>query len=216
MSEAPARPRVALTFDDGPGAWTSEILDTLAAHQARATFFLVGGVAAEKRGLVERIAAEGHEIGNHTWSHPRLASDCDDARVYDELARTNDLLADLAGTRPVRFRAPRYDVDDRVLAVAHRLGLAHTHGDVTPPDWDPRCAPVFIATMILQLVRDGAVIGLHDAVTPFTSDARLTQRATATAVARVVPELVQRGYAFATASELVASPAIEPDRDLPR
>src|ERR1035438_9068452 len=72
---APSRPiELALTFDDGPNpAWTPRLLDILATHQVRATFFLVGSYAQAEPALVRRIAAAGHLIGNHSWSHPNLA-----------------------------------------------------------------------------------------------------------------------------------------------
>ncbi len=97
---------VALTFDDGPSQWTAPILAVLAEHGARATFFVVGQTAAANDELLQRIVAEGHEVGNHTWSHPSLTRDCDDARVHDELARTNELLAE-------RLGAPRGDSGSR-------------------------------------------------------------------------------------------------------
>src|SRR5579863_8843095 len=73
---APARPgELALTFDDGPNpAWTPKLLDILALHDVRATFFQLGGFAQAEPDLVRRIAAAGHLIANHTWSHPYLSS----------------------------------------------------------------------------------------------------------------------------------------------
>ena len=158
--------RVALTFDDGPAQWTSDVLDILAAHRAHATFFVIGSLVEDRTDLVCRMVAEGHEVGNHSWSHPRLASSCDDDQVRDELALTSDLIAALCGVPPTRFRAPQYDVDARVMKIAARLGLRHTHGDVTPPDWDPRCTARFITAFVLQQARPGTVIGLHDGVPP--------------------------------------------------
>lgn len=199
--------QVALTFDDGPSDWSEAILDTLAAHHARATFFVIGSCAEQRPDVLRRIAGEGHEIGSHTWSHPWLARDCDDDRVREELERTNNLLGELLGRSPQRFRAPHYDVDERVTAVAERLGLAHTHGNIAPPDWDPRSTAAFIATFVLQQVRPGAIVGLHDGAPPNGSEAGTSRQPTVDAVAIIVPRLRERGFACVTASELLGAAA---------
>src|SRR5580692_11309137 len=87
---APPRPgELALTFDDGPNPeWTPRLLDILAAHEVRATFFVVGQYAHTEPALVRRIAAAGHLIGNHSWTHPNLAL-TPAAKVHDELKRTS-------------------------------------------------------------------------------------------------------------------------------
>ncbi len=148
------------------------------------------------------MVAGGHEVGNHTWSHPRLARECDATQVHDELARTNDVLVEILGFPPVRFRAPRYDVDDRVKAIAARLGLKHTRGDVTPPDYGESSTAGFIATFVLQQVRPGAVVGLHDGVPPHKIGSGASRQATVDAVRMIVPRLKDRGFELVTASEL--------------
>jgi peptidoglycan/xylan/chitin deacetylase (PgdA/CDA1 family) len=195
--------RVALTFDDGPGEWTYPILDVLAEHGAHATFFVIGSLVESHPEIVRRILDEGHELGNHTWSHPWLARDCDDERVRDELERTNHVLADVVRSRPRRFRAPRYNVDDRVTAIAARLGLAHTRGDVRPPDWDERCTASFITTFVLQQAHSGCVVGLHDGVAPKNSSAGHSRLATVHAVGTIVPRLQERGLECVTATTLL-------------
>jgi peptidoglycan/xylan/chitin deacetylase (PgdA/CDA1 family) len=196
--------RVALTFDDGPAVWTEPILDVLAAHRVRATFFVIGSLVGQRAALVQRIVAEGHEVGNHSWSHPRLASECDDGRVHEELARTNEVLHEVLGFRPTRFRAPRYDVDDRVRAIAATLGLVHTRGDVAPPDYDARATAAFIATFVLQRVEPGNVIGLHDGVPPAKLNSGASRAATVGAVQTIVQRLRERDVELVTASELLA------------
>lgn len=198
--------RVALTFDDGPAEWTEPILDLLSEHSARATFFVIGSAAVGRADLVHRMHADGHEVGNHTWSHPRLARDCNDERVRDELERTNAVLTGIAGHPPRRFRAPHYDVDERVLAIASDLGLAHTRGDVTPPDWNDRCTAPYITTFVVQQARPSLVIGLHDGI-PVKEQGRRGQQTTVDAVAAILPRLLDRGFECVTASDILADPA---------
>jgi peptidoglycan/xylan/chitin deacetylase (PgdA/CDA1 family) len=194
--------RIALTFDDGPSEWTGPILDLLAAHGARATFFVVGSVARENAALLQRIAAEGHELGNHSWSHPALARDCDDEVVREELERTNHALAEIVGAPPRRFRAPHFDVDNRVEAIAATLGLVHTRSDVTPPDWHPGITSAVTATFVLQQVRPGAVVNLHDGIPPSEAGTGRTRQATVDALATILPRLADR-YESVTASSLL-------------
>ena len=194
--------RIALTFDDGPSEWTEDVLDILAAHGARATFFVIGSVVEPRHDLLRRMIAEGHEVGNHSWSHPRLAQDCDDDRVREELVSTTDAIANVIGHAPRRFRAPRYDVDERVLEIASGLGLHHTPGDVTPPDWKEQCTTAFITTFVLKQVVPGVVVGLHDGIPPREVRARTTRKRTVDAVARIVPVLKERGVECVTVSML--------------
>ncbi len=193
---------VALSFDDGPSQWTAPILEILAAHSARATFFLVGLSLQQHPQLVERIQHEGHELGNHTWSHPSLARECDDARVRLELQRTSDALERLVGRRPALYRAPRYERDARIDAVAAELGLRHARGDVIPPDWHPGASARLIAAMAVQGAQPGAVIGLHDGVPPQEAAEAVTRQATVDALALILPRLAERGLTCVPVSEL--------------
>lgn len=196
--------RIALTFDDGPSEGTERILDLLALYSARATFFVIGSAAHQRGDLIRRIDAEGHEVGNHTWSHPRLARDCDEAVVRQELERTNAAVSELVGRSPKRFRAPHYDVDARVLSIASSLGLTHTRGDITPPDWDERFSAAYITVFVVQQARADLVIGLHDGVPP-GSGRRGSQRQTVDAVASIIPRLLNRGLECVTASEVLGA-----------
>src|SRR5947208_14255081 len=93
-------PYVAMTFDDGPSAkLTPKLLDLLAAHHIKATFFLIGQNVAENPDIVAREVREGHEIANHSWSHPNLAQ-MSDARLRDQLHKTDDPIRSASRNRP--------------------------------------------------------------------------------------------------------------------
>jgi len=113
------------------------------------------------------------------------------------------VLAALVGKPPRRFRAPYHDLDARVEAVAARLGLEQTTSTVPAPDWHASARSAVIVTLVLQRVRPGAIVGLHDGVPPDEADGR-TRDATVAAVATLVPTLRERGFECVTASELLA------------
>jgi len=126
---------LALTFDDGPNpAWTPRLLDILATHDVRATFFLVGRYAEAEPELVRRIAAAGHLIGNHSWSHPNLALAAT-LRITEELERTSEALEQITGV-PVRyFRPPFGGRRPHVLDTARLLGMTPVLWNAITNDW---------------------------------------------------------------------------------
>lgn len=165
---APARPgELALTFDDGPNpAWTPRLIDILAGHDVRATFFLVGSFAQAEPGLVRRIAAAGHLIGDHSWSHPNLAL-TPAAKVRDELLRTKDVLQQITG-RPVRFFRPPFGARrPAVFRVARLLGLEPVLWNAMTSDWSQTSADVIAQRLMRRVDRlqqrgRAANIVLHD------------------------------------------------------
>src|SRR5215469_10521991 len=136
---APTRPgELSLTFDDGPNpACTPRLLDILARHGIRATFFLVGRYAEQESILVRSIVAAGHLVGNHSWSHPNL-SIIAAHRVRDELARTKNALEQITG-QPVRFFRPPFGARrPYVLRVARELGMTPVMWNAMTTDWSER------------------------------------------------------------------------------
>jgi peptidoglycan/xylan/chitin deacetylase (PgdA/CDA1 family) len=165
---APRRPgELALTFDDGPNpAFTPRLLDALASHDVRATFFMVGSHAQAAPELVRRIVAEGHLIGNHSWSHANLAL-ASAGRVREELARTSQTLEQIAGA-PVRFFRPPFGARrPAVLRIARELGLEPVLWNAMTSDWKEPSADAIaerLTRTIDRLERRGwaANIVLHD------------------------------------------------------
>ncbi len=161
--------QVAITFDDGPDPeWTPKILDILKANNVKAAFFLVGVNAEHYPGLVRRIVAEGHEIGNHTYYHPNLAI-CWPEHIRLELNATQLLLETITGRSTTLFRPP-YAADTSPsrlselmpLKIAQDMGYLNVLENIDPQDWS-KPGTDLIVQRIKQQRRDGSIILLHDA-----------------------------------------------------
>jgi peptidoglycan/xylan/chitin deacetylase (PgdA/CDA1 family) len=149
---APRRPgELALTFDDGPNpAWTPQLLDALAEHGVRATFFMVGRYAETEPALVRRVAEAGHLIGNHSWSHPNLAITATN-RVHEELSRTSDTLEEIVGAQVRFFRPPFGGRRPVVLRIARELGMTPVLWNAITNDWSEPSADR-IALRLMQKI----------------------------------------------------------------
>jgi peptidoglycan/xylan/chitin deacetylase (PgdA/CDA1 family) len=195
------RREIALTFDDGPSEWTPAILDVLAEHGARGTFFVLGASVAGREETVRRMAAEAHELGNHAFSHADPETLSDEA-LRAELERTGSLIEDLVGERPRHFRPPYAGSDFRVADVARAAGFDRTVlRSIDPADWD-ESEPDAILERVVREARPGAIVCLHDGVSP-GEDPSAGRQPTVDAVARLVPELHERGYELVTVTELL-------------
>ncbi|MEU8379880.1 polysaccharide deacetylase family protein [Streptosporangium sp. NPDC048865] len=180
---------VALTFDDGPGTYTEPLLDILAGHRARATFFVVGRMAfGSGESTLRRMVAEGHELGNHTWNHPQLPL-LSQGAIREELGRTQWLVKRATGVTMILMRPPYGLTDSRVAAESRQLGLAQIMWDVDTLDWRDR-DPSLVARRATE-AGPGSIVLMHD-----------THRSTVQAVPRMLEEFADRGYRFVTLSEL--------------
>lgn len=189
------KPMVAITFDDGPRPeTTSKILDILKANNAKATFFVLGRSVNYYPNTVKRAAAEGHEIGNHSYGHPSLTS-LSAARIRDEIQKTNRAIAAAAGVTPV-FTRPTYGNVNQTVRGAVPMPLITWSIDTR--DWENRNAKM-IRNNIMNNVGDGDIILMHDIHHP-----------TVQATEIVVPELIKRGYQLVTLSELFEYKGITP------
>ncbi|SEG93793.1 Peptidoglycan/xylan/chitin deacetylase, PgdA/CDA1 family [Nonomuraea solani] len=181
---------VALTFDDGPGEHTLRLLDLLRSRDVRATFFVVGQmVAADKGGhTTRRIVHDGHEIGNHSWSHPALAG-LSHEELKHQLKHTENIVRKLTGVRMRVMRPPYGATDHEVAAETRREGLAQILWNVDTLDWRDR-----VATTVAKRAgeaKPGSIVLLHD-----------IHRSTVDAVPAMLDKLGGKGYTFVTVSEL--------------
>jgi peptidoglycan/xylan/chitin deacetylase (PgdA/CDA1 family) len=165
---APRQPgELALTFDDGPNpAWTPQLLDILASHDVRATFFMVGRYAQAEPALVRRVAEAGHLIGNHSWSHPNLALTAP-RRVREELQRTSDTLEQITA-QPVRYFRPPFGARrPDVLRKARRMGMTPVLWNAITSDWSEPSADLITKRLMHKIDRNqqrgwATNIVLHD------------------------------------------------------
>ena len=182
---------VALTFDDGPsGSLTPRLLDILSADGAVATFYVTGGQVSANPSIVARQVREGHQVGNHTWSHPSLPN-LGPAGVRDELARTNQAIAAATGSAPTTLRPPYGATDETVRAAAAAEGLAQVTWDVDTRDWEHR-DPARTLEAVKKTTRRGSIILMHD-----------VHETTIQAVPDVVAWLRSQGYRLVTVDQLV-------------
>ncbi len=158
---------IALTYDDGPNDIATErLLDVLAHHNVRATFFLIGRYVRKRPQIARAIASGGHLVGNHTMTHPWLAWQSF-ARIRQELTDCNALLEDTLGIPIHYFRAPHGARRPAVLSIARSLGLTPVQWNILPKDWEPIGAEEITARTVRGITRNrqhnrGSNIVLHD------------------------------------------------------
>ena len=185
-------PYIAMTFDDGPSATlTPKLLDLLAAHHIKATFFVIGENVAEHPDIVARAAREGHEIGNHSWSHPNFAKMSAES-VRSQLQRTDDAIKNATGNRPTLMRPPYGSVTEREKRWIHdEFGYRIILWDVDPYDWK-RPGPAVVRNRILKETQPGSIVLSHD-IHPGTIEA----------MPSTFDALEAKGFKFVTVSELI-------------
>ncbi|MDX6516049.1 MAG: hypothetical protein QOH73_1715 [Gaiellaceae bacterium] len=200
-----AAPLVALTFDDGPSPWTEPILAHLERHAARATFFAIGE-AIDERGaaILRRIVDAGGEVGNHTYTHPRLTQ-LADADVLEELARTTPLIEEATGVRPSYWRAPYLERNDHLLELIAPLGLREVELSIVTADYAQSAEQT--CDDVLGRIQPGDIVALHDGRNrrDGPTDSLPTRENTVAAVALILDGLAERGLRCVTVTELLAA-----------
>lgn len=180
---------VALTFDDGPGLYTDRLLNCLQANGAKATFFLVGSRVPSYKNTVKRMAAIGCELGNHSYSHPAFTLISAAARA-SEVLRTKSNIYAAAGQYPTVFRLP-YGDGYANASVLGSLGLPSIYWSIDTRDWANTGNPQHTVDAVLNGVRNGSIILMHD-----------IHYSSVVAAERIIPELKRRGYQMVTVSQL--------------
>ncbi|GHO48394.1 polysaccharide deacetylase family protein [Ktedonospora formicarum] len=157
-----ALPKVALTFDDGPGIYTQQILAILEKYSVQATFFFIGQNVAQYPMYVRRTLTGGHAIGNHTFTHPHLPT-LPSTAIYEELARTQSSILSVAETITTIFRPPYGEYTPKVITIANQLDLTVITWSADASDWhDPQPSSTQIAESILDAADNGAIFLLHE------------------------------------------------------
>jgi peptidoglycan/xylan/chitin deacetylase (PgdA/CDA1 family) len=184
---------LAMTFDDGPHATnTPKLLEMAAERHIKLTFFVIGECVAQNPDVLRREIAEGHEISNHSWSHPNLAKLSDDG-LRTQLRRTEDIIVKTAGIKPKLMRPPYGELTKRQrILMNHEFGYKVILWDVDPLDWK-RPGSNVVAQRIIAGARPGSIILSHDIHPP-----------TIEAMPQVFDALLAKGFKFVTVSELVA------------
>lgn len=190
VTRGPAsRKRIALTFDDGPGAQTPRFLDVLRRHGVPATFFVLGQNVGGGQATLQRMLREGHAIGNHSWNHPSLAGG-----GQGQITSANDAIKGATGVSPCLFRPP-YGAHGPVLDGQLRsLGMLDVLWTVDTNDWQRPGASV-IASRVIAGARSGAIVLMHDAGGDRSQGLA--------ALPRIITTLKARGYELVTVPQLL-------------
>ncbi len=191
--------KLALTYDDGPNdPHTLRLLEVLARHEVRATFFLIGQYAQKRPDIAREIMQAGHEIGNHTFSHRNLIF-LSNGQTEVELQQCQRALSDATGTLPKFFRPPFGGRRPGTLQIVRRLGLEPVMWNVTGYDWRGKQSE-YVVQRVRGKVRGGDVILLHDGShASFGADRSQTVIATD----RLISQYKAEGFEFATVPEMM-------------
>ena len=183
---------IALTFDDGPGPHTAHLLDILDQYGAKATFFLIGSKVSGQASIVRSIQARGHQLGNHSWSHPELPKLPVD-QIAGEVDRTNEAIRQATGVTPAILRPPYGAVNGAVLEQLRLRGMSSILWSVDTRDWADRNSDI-VCSRAVAGARPGAIILMHD-----------IHQTSVGAVPCILSALKQQGYSFVTVQGLLGN-----------
>lgn len=191
---------IALTFDDGPDeVFTPQVLDILKKNDVKATFFLVGENLKQNKEIVKRQFEEGHEIGNHTYTHINVAKSGYD-KVYEEITKTQEEIKEITGVEPKLFRPPYRAMSRNMCDIIKNKNMnIILWSNLDPRDWS-NPGVYSIVNTIESKVGNGNIILLHD-----YNNLRNSKSQTIQALESVIPYLKEQGYKFVTISELIAN-----------
>jgi peptidoglycan-N-acetylglucosamine deacetylase len=195
------RAEIALTFDDGPSRWTEGVAAAFEEHGCHATFFLRGSAVAERPETVAALAAAGHELGNHLWSHTN-ASKLSGAEIRAELERTAEAIQASGAPFPTLVRPPYFGAPRPVAEAARGMGVqAVVLRSIGTSDWEAD-SPEQILEPVLDNAEPGDIVCLHDGISSDERDSD-SREPTVAAVKAMVPALLERGLRPVTVSRLL-------------
>ena len=183
---------IALTFDDGPGIYTDKLLSYLQSYKAKATFFMIGPSAQRYPSIVKRVFDNGHQIGNHTWSHPSLPG-LSPEQVQKEISSTNNILQGITGVKPTTLRPPYGATNAAVQRVVSNLGMSSILWSIDTRDWADRNSNI-VCNRAISNARPGAIILMHD-----------IHQTSVEAVPCILQNLSSQGYQFVTVDKLLGN-----------
>lgn len=189
MEVNPNKKMVALTFDDGPGPYTTRLLNCLQKNGAKATFFMVGSSVPNYKSAVKKMASMGCELGNHSYSHPALTT-LSYSRRRSQVTKTNNNIYKACGKYPTVFRLPYGDGHNN-SAVLSSLGLPSIYWSIDTRDWANTGNPQHTINAVLNNVKNGDIVLMHD-----------IHRSTVQAAETIIPALKKRGFQMVTVSQL--------------
>ena len=185
-----ANKTIALTFDDGPGPYTEKLLDILDRYDAKATFFLIGSKVSARANTLRRMQSRGHQLGNHSWSHPEL-NKVSAEQLASEIDQTNNVIKQAVGTKPNIIRPPYGAFNRAVLDQFRQRGMSAVVWSVDTRDWADRNSEI-VCSRAVAGARNGAVILMHD-----------IHQTSVNAVPCILDSLKQQGYSFVTVQNLI-------------
>ncbi|KAH7127515.1 putative xylanase/chitin deacetylase [Dactylonectria macrodidyma] len=192
---------IALTFDDGPFAYTEELLDILAEAGIKATFFINGNNWAsiyDYTSTVQRMISDGHQVGSHTWDHPYLTS-LGPSEIEEQMTKLEVALVDILGYYPTYMRPPFYDYNDQVLETIGSLGYHVIISDIDTKDWEnasPGSINVSIDLFRANLDAGGSIALAHD----------VHQQTVQTLTPAMIASIQNRGLRGVTVGECLGDP----------
>lgn len=189
---------VALTFDDGPDElFTPQILDILKKYNIKATFFVVGEKVEYNKKLIKREFEEGHEIGNHTYTHINVSKNGYN-KIKKEIVDTQDVIKSVTGIYPKIFRPPYRAISKDMCEIIRQNDMNIVLWSyIDARDWSSPGVSSIVKT-IEDGVQNGCIILLHD-----YNKVRTQKSQTIEALEIMIPDLLKKGYKFVTVSELI-------------
>jgi peptidoglycan-N-acetylmuramic acid deacetylase len=191
----PSKKTLYLTFDSGyENGFTPQILDVLKEKKVPAIFFVTGQYIKEQPELLKRMAAEGHLIGNHSWSHPDMTA-VSDAAIKEQLDRVKNGVAEVTGQKEMRFlRPPRGIFSDRTLAISRDLGYVNVFWSIAYVDWDTKRqkGASYALEQVTKQLHPGAVLLLHS-----------VSKDNADAMGSIIDHARKEGYEFRSLQDFI-------------